>query len=39
MNRDDVKETVNKAKSSAVDIAEKTLEILKGWLKPEEDDK
>ena len=39
MNRDDVKETVNKAKSSAVDIAEKTLEILRGWLKPEGDDK
>ncbi len=39
MHREDVKEAVDKAKVQAVDIAEKTLEILKGWLTPDGDDK
>ena len=38
VNREDVRETVVKAKVGAVDIAEKTLEILKGWLMPDGED-
>ncbi|MBR4471457.1 MAG: hypothetical protein IKS54_09145 [Erysipelotrichaceae bacterium] len=38
VNREDVRETVVKAKAGAVDIAEKTLEILKGWLMPDGED-
>ena len=38
MNREDVRETVDKAKAGAVDIAEKTLDILKGWLMPDGED-
>ena len=38
VNREDVKETVDKAKAGAVDIAEKTLDILKGWLLPDGED-
>ena len=38
VNREDVKETVDKAKAGAVEIAEKTLEILKGWLMPDGED-
>lgn len=39
MNREDVRETVDKAKVGAVDIAERTLDILKGWLLPDGEDK
>ena len=39
MNREDVRETVDKAKAGAVDIAERTLDILKGWLLPDGEDK
>ena len=38
MNREEVKEGVEKAKAQAVDMAERTLEILRGWLKPDGDD-
>lgn len=38
VNREDVRETVVNAKAGAVDIAEKTLEILKGWLMPDGED-
>ena len=39
VNREDVRETVDKAKAGAVDIAERTLDILKGWLLPDGEDK
>ena len=39
MNREDVRETVDKAKAGAVDIAERTMYILKGWLLPDGEDK
>ncbi len=39
MNREDVKSAIDKAKIGVVDVAEKALEILKGWLAPERDDK
>ena len=39
MNREDVKAAVEKTKEGVVDVAEKALEILKGWLAPEREDK
>ena len=39
VNREDVKTAVEKTKEGVVDAAEKALEILKGWLAPEREDK
>ena len=39
VNREDVKTAVEKTKEGVVDVAEKALEILKGWLAPEREDK
>ena len=39
MNREDVRRVVDKTKEGIVDVAEKALEILKGWLAPESEDK
>ena len=39
VNREDVKTAVEKTKEGVIDVAEKALEILKGWLAPESEDK
>ena len=39
VNREDVRNAVEKTKEGVVDAAEKALEILKGWLAPEREDK
>ena len=39
MNREEVKKTVDNAKLATVEIAEKALETLKGWLMPDGEEK
>jgi len=39
MNREEVKQTVDAAKVATVEIAEKALETLKGWLMPDGEEK
>ena len=38
MNRPEVKEKTERAKDGTIELAEKAVEALKNWLRPEEDD-
>ena len=39
MNSEEVKQTIEKAKTGTIDVAEKALDTLKSWLSPEGEDK